>query len=273
MQVATAPLDIANKQHHRANRRRWFAGALLLGVASGMAGAQTVAAVALPDSPGFSESTAMTPTFPASMLTPDAGSGTASKAATPHEAGEFDKVIEPGDTAAKLTVFDKSLLGMRHSISAFSAAGWVLVAGYEQVTNGSPNYGQTGKGFAQRLGAAAARDFSEGVFSDAIVAPILHQDPRYYRMGPRHNVLKRFVYAGTRTIFTRTDGGVQTVNFSLLGGNVAGAALTQAYYPPINRGFGEVAKTFATSIGGAAFGFEFDEFFLDAFRDRLHRTP
>ena len=177
---------------------------------------------------------------------------------TPRVAGRYDTVILPGQTAARLTVHDKVLFGVKDSISPFSAAGWVLSAAYEQVTDGSPNYGvlgntQTGKSFAQRLGAAAARDTSETIFSESILAPILHEDPRYYAQTNR-NFFYRVFYAGTRPIFTRTDGGKSTINLSQLGGNLAGSALTPAYYPAVNRPFSEVLRTFGGSVGGSAVG-------------------
>ncbi len=173
-------------------------------------------------------------------------------------AGKYDTVILPDEKAVKLTVHDKVIFGIKDSISPFSIIGWGLSAAYEQGVDGSPNYGvinntQTGKSFAQRLGAAAARDTSETIFSESILAPILHEDPRYYAQ-TNHGFIYRVVYAGTRPLITRTDGGRTTVNFSNLGGNFAGAALTQAYYPPINRGFNQVLETFGGSIGGSALG-------------------
>ncbi len=177
----------------------------------------------------------------------------------PTTAGRHDTVILPGQTAPRLTVHDKVVYGVLDSVSPFSIIGWGLSAGYEQVTDGSPNYGQlgntqTGKSFAQRLGAAAARDTSETVFAESILAPILREDPRYYKQGSGRNFFYRVAYAGTRPIFTRTDGGRTTLNISQLGGNLAGSALTQAYYPGINRGFDEVLKTFGGSVGGSALG-------------------
>ena len=73
--------------------------------------------------------------------------------------------------------------------------------------NSSPNYGDRCWAFGQRLGAAAARGVSEGVFSNSLFAPLFHEDPRYYIMGPGHSFFKRLVYAGTRSIITRTDSG------------------------------------------------------------------
>jgi hypothetical protein len=158
---------------------------------------------------------------------------------------------------------DKVLLGLRDAVSPFAAVGWLASAGYEQALNGNPNYGTDRGAFGQRLGAAALRDMSEGVFTDSVLSPVFHEDPRYYRMGPSHNFFIRLVYAGTRPIIGRTNGGHTTINFASLGGNLAGSALASAYYPPINRGFTQTMETFGGSLGGSAVGDVVSEFLSD----------
>ena len=191
---------------------------------------------------------------------PIAGSQPASSPASV-TADRFTKYIQPGQVAVKLSGFDKVLLGIRHSTSSFAAATWVVSAGYEQVLNSRPNYGETVQGFAQRVGAAAARNVSEGVFSDSVLAPVLHEDPRYYKLGPGHPLNVRLKHALLQPLFTRTDSGARTINFAQIGGNLAGAGLTDAYYPPINRTTGATLITFGTSMGGGAVGYLFNEFF------------
>ncbi len=178
-------------------------------------------------------------------------------------ASHTDKYIAPGQQAPSLTAPDKVLLGFKDAVSPFSIAGWILSAGYSHVTNGSPNYGTNSSAFGQRLGASVARDITEGVFSDSIMASVLHEDPRYYKLGRGHSFVKRIVYAGTRPLIGRTDGGRTTVNLALLSGTLGGAALTNVYYPQINRGFTQTAETFGTSVGGDALGFVVSEFLSD----------
>ncbi|MEO8737057.1 MAG: hypothetical protein ABI380_11005 [Edaphobacter sp.] len=170
------------------------------------------------------------------------------------------KYIAPGQQVPSLSIGNKTLLGIKDAVSPFSMAGWILSAGYSHVTNGSPNYGTNSDAFGQRFGASVARDISEGVFSDSIMASVLREDPRYYKMGPGHSFIRRVVYAGTRPLIGRTDGGRTTPNFALLTGTLGGAVLTDAYYPQINRGFTQTAETFGTSIGGDALGFVVSEF-------------
>ena len=214
----------------------------------------------LPDAPSSSSSQ------PTNAISFDAA---AAPAGAIPPAGRYDAVIAPGQVAPVLSVHDKFILGVKDSISPFSAVAWVINAGYEQATDGSPNYGYDGRSggkvFVQRLGAAAARDVSQDFFSDSILAPILHEDPRYYRVGNRKNFIYRLFYAGTRPLITRTDGGRSTINLAQLGGNLAGSVLTQAYYPPPNTSFTESMKTFGGSVGGSALGDVVSEFFSGVF--------
>jgi hypothetical protein len=175
-----------------------------------------------------------------------------------------------------MTVKDKVVGGMKDSVSLFSATGWLAAAGWEQLTNTSPNYGTDAGAFGQRLGAATIRGISEGVFSNSLFAPLFHEDPRYFIMGPGHPFFKRLVYAGTRVLITRTDSGHATPNFSLIAGNAAGSALTIPYYPAQNTSFKEVAETFGGSLGGSALGFVVNEFIVDALIDlhiKKHEQP
>jgi hypothetical protein len=185
-------------------------------------------------------------------------------------AGHLDKYIEPGQRVPTLRIGDKVLLGIRNSATPLAPAGWLLVAGYSQVINSTPNYGTDGKAFAQRLGAAAARGSSESIFADSIMASVLHEDPRYYKMGPQHSFFQRTVYSVTRVLITRTDGGRTTPNLSFLSGNLAAAALTQAYYPAVDRGFRPVLKTYGGAVAGGALTYLGREFFGDA-RDWFQR--
>ncbi|HEV2619625.1 MAG TPA: hypothetical protein VGU23_06765 [Acidobacteriaceae bacterium] len=186
------------------------------------------------------------------------------------EASHTQKYIEPGQSAPRLSAGDKTLLGLRDAFSLFSASAWFASAGYEQLLNGSPNYGTDRGAFGQRLGASAVRDITEGVFSDSIMSPLLHEDPRYYRLGPGHNIFARLVYAGTRPLITRTDSGRISPNLALMAGNAGGSALTNVYYPQLNRGVTQTLETFGGSMGGSALGDVVSEFYDDIFHPHRH---
>ena len=181
-----------------------------------------------------------------------------------HEASTTDKYILPGQVAPRLTTGDKVELGFIHGISAYGTLGWLVSAGYSHVINTTPNYGTDSGAFGERLGAAALRGYSGEVLKDSLFANVFHQDPRYYKMGPRKNVVVRSLYSVTRTLVTRGDDGTLQPNYHLLAGNAVGAALTNAYYPNVDRGFGQTGKTFASSMYGSAFSFFAAEFLSGA---------
>lgn len=177
-----------------------------------------------------------------------------------HVAPIHMKYIPAGWTAQPLTAHDKVIIGLKDAISPMDLLAIFASAGYEQATNGQPNFGTDRGAFGQRLGAAAIREGTQGLFTDAVFAPMLHQDSRYYVMGPGHNFFHRALYAATRPLITRTDSGRTTVNGALLLGYASSAALSYTYYPPINQNAHDVLSTFGGSIGGAALGFGVSEF-------------
>jgi hypothetical protein len=256
----------------------------------------TLTAKPAPDEPGTANARLELPDSPGALLTASTSSTAASSSVdasadsadptefsfgqdqtrtvpkgqtAPKAALHMQMVISPKEIAEPMSVRDKVLGGLKSSVSLYSAVGWITSAGYEHVLNSSPNYGTNSEAFAQRFGAAVARGVSEGVFSNSLFAPLFHEDPRYYIMGPGHSFFKRLVYAGTRSIITRTDSGKTTPNFSLIAGNAAGSALTIVYYPSINTTTTEVLSTWGTSLGGSALGFVVDEFIVDVLID-LH---
>jgi hypothetical protein len=210
----------------------------------------------IPDSPGVVVSSS------SSSADPDGASFDSASKVTFKHSPPLQMIVLPDEIADPMTVHNKIAAGLKNS--AFSATGSLAVAGWEHLTDGSPNYGTDSGAFGQRLGAAAIRGASNGLFSHSVFAPIFHEDPRYYVMGPGHPFLKRLVYAGTRILITRTDSGHSTPNFALFAGNAAGSALTVTYYPARNTTFSGVAQTFAGSLGGFALGFIVDEFTVDA---------
>jgi hypothetical protein len=162
-------------------------------------------------------------------------------------------------------------MGLREAVTPYSILGWFFSAGWAHLIDGSPNYGTNSTAFAQRLGASAALASSRNIFSDSVLGPLLHQDTRYYQLGKGHNFIHRAIYAGTRTIIGKTDGGRNIPNYAFLLATGGSSGLTVTYYPEQNTTGGEVAETFATSLGGAAIGNLISEFGGDIIQ-KLHLT-
>jgi len=182
------------------------------------------------------------------------------------------KYILAGVTAQPLGARDKIVIGLKDSYSVMNFGGMIAAAGYEQLRNSEPNYGTDRGAFGERLGAAGIRDTTEGVLTDAVYAPLLHEDPRYYVEGPQYGFLHRVGYALMRPLITRTDSGRRTINGAELLGYASASAISDTFYPPINRNARDTAAAFGGSIGGSALGFALTEFTSSFWHD-LHIGP
>lgn len=179
----------------------------------------------------------------------------------------YNKYIEPEQRAQPLVGLDEKLrFGVHQIASPYFLLAVVGAAGYEHFLDDSPNYGTNGKAFAQRMGAAAARNASQSLFTDGLMPALLHQDPRYYVLGKRHNTFARGTYAISRIFVTRSDGGRSVPNYSLFTGHAETVLLQNAYYPDVNRNFKENAQGYADSFGGVALSNVVREFFPDLLR-------
>lgn len=207
----------------------------------------------------------LTPNYAATGLTESAAPPPRTPRFSPRPlAPLYNKYIEPSQRAQPLIgVEHKLLFGLDQIVSPYFLIGVVGAAGYEQVSNGSPNYGTDKGAFGQRLGAAAIRSASQAVFTDGLMPAVFHQDPRYYVRGKSHNAFERGTYAVSRVFITKTDSGANAPNYSLFAGHAATAILQNAYYPDVNHGAEETAKGFAGSFAGAALSNAVREFFPD----------
>ena len=186
-----------------------------------------------------------------------------------HVAPVYDSIISAGFRSQRQTPRQQFIMGARDLYSFDNLSAIVLSAGYEHIANSEPNYGVRSKAFGQRVGAAAIRETSQGIFSEMLLAPLLHEDARYYVMGSSQNLVKRTFYAVTRPLVTRTNDGGSSINGAILIGYAGAAALTPTFYPQINRNFHDTIATYGASIGGAALG-DFVSEFSDDVLEGLH---
>ena len=140
---------------------------------------------------------------------------------------------------------------------AFDPYQFVLAgidAGIGQAENENPGYGQGFEGYAKRYGANYADNFSGNFFGNAVLPVVLHQDPRYFRLG-HGSVLHRALYSISTTFRTYGDNGKWQPAYSNLTGNLIGASISNLYYPEGDRGLYPTLRralsvTYQGTIGG-----------------------
>jgi hypothetical protein len=146
-----------------------------------------------------------------------------------------------------LTAREKLRLFVKDKTDPFTI-GWVAFeAGLAQANNDFPAYGQGASGYAKRLGAGLADETAGGFFGTFLFPSVLHQDPRYYRLGAGP-FKKRLGHALIRPELTYKDSGGRAFNWSGMLGSIATSSLSNAYYPDENRGVGVTFSRVATSI-------------------------
>jgi len=162
-----------------------------------------------------------------------------------------------------MSTHEKFVLAARDSVVDYSSYTWAaILAGQAMALNSDPELGRGIKGY----GRYYWRTFTDGVsgtfFTEAIVPVITREDPRYYTMG-KGGFFHRTAYAISRTFVCKTDSGGTTFNWSEVAGNGLEAGLSNAYYPPEERGLRQTAENWGTQMESALLDHLFQEFWPD----------
>jgi hypothetical protein len=174
-----------------------------------------------------------------------------------------------GETAPPLTPSQKFELAFKRSITPLTFVGAGIIAGIGQADNSFPKYGQGAQGYGKRFGAQYADTFDSNMIGSAVFPVILHQDPRYYRMGTG-GFRKRFVYTLSAAVRTKGDDGKWQPGFSTILGSFAAGGISNLYFPPPNRGAGLTLERGSLQIAERALSVGLDEFLPDIQQRLFH---
>lgn len=174
------------------------------------------------------------------------------------------KVTE-SKTPTRLEPSQKLKIVLNDLTDPYTIGFTAFTAGIAQANNDMRGYGQGAQGYFKRFGASYADQASTGFFGGFLFPSLLHQDPRYYRQGSGP-LTHRFAHALIRPVVTYGDGGGRQFNWSGLLGALASSGLSNAYYPPEERG---VDKTF--SRVGMGIPFSVIDHLVDEFGPDLQR--
>jgi hypothetical protein len=175
--------------------------------------------------------------------------------------------------AVSLTAGQKMKLAFRSATDPVAFAAAFVVAGYHEAMDDDVGFPWGIKGYGERSGAAYLDAFDGGMIGNGILPSILHQDPRYFRLG-HGTTTHRVLYAlATNVICKHDNSGKWEPNYSNVAGNIISGAISNLYYPSQDSGVGQTLSNgfIVTAEGGV--GSLFQEFWPDISRKVLHRDP
>jgi hypothetical protein len=140
-----------------------------------------------------------------------------------------------------------------------------VLAGIGQAENSLPEYGQGVQGYAKRFGGEYGDYFIGNFLGNAVLASVMHEDPRYYQKG-HGSYLRRALWASSGTVWCKRDNGSWGPNYANVFGNLSGAAIANVYYPESDRTVGgTIGRGFSVTAQGII-GSEVIEFWPDIVR-------
>ena len=137
-------------------------------------------------------------------------------------------------------------------------------AGFYQLQNTHPQFGQGLKGYASRFGTSYADQAIGNMLTEGFMPIVFREDPRYFRLADGTKT-HRTLYALSRIFVTRTDAGNTSFNFAEVIGNGMGAGIGLAYYSD-DRNVGDYMQNWGIALGTDAGSQVLKEFWPDVKR-------
>jgi hypothetical protein len=175
--------------------------------------------------------------------------------------------------AASMSAGQKISLAFRSSIDPYTFGIAFLVAGFSEAQDNGTGFGWGPEGYFKRSGAAYLDAFDGAMIGNGFLPALLHQDPRYFRLG--HGTFKhRFLYAVATSFICKHDNtGKWEPNYSNVGGNIIAGAISNLYYPSNTAGWGQTINNGIIVTGEGTFGGVLQEFWPDISRKLFHKDP
>jgi hypothetical protein len=168
-----------------------------------------------------------------------------------------------------LTTKQKFVLASDDSFDYSSFVWTGILAAQALALNSDPELGGGIAGYGRYYWRTFADGVSGTFFTEALVPALTHEDPRYYTLG-HGGFFHRLGYALSRCVLTKTDSGGIGFNYSEVVGNAFESALSNAYYPPQERGASQTAREWGTQMESAALNNIAKEFWPDIRTKLLH---
>jgi hypothetical protein len=173
--------------------------------------------------------------------------------------------------AVPMTPGQKIRLAFRSSVDPFTFGAAFVVAGYHEVNDDYGGFGWGAQGYFKRAGAAYLDAVNGTMIGNGFLPAVLHQDPRFFRMG-HGSTMRRLLYAASTSFIARSDRGHWEPNYSNVGGNFIAGWISNYYYPGSNT-WGQTISDSMIQTATGSIGSVFQEFWPDISRRLLHKDP
>jgi Carboxypeptidase regulatory-like domain len=161
-------------------------------------------------------------------------------------------------------------LAWRSVIDPVTIVGVAFLAGVYQAADTPGGYGQGAEGYGRRFGAAYGDVVFGTYIGSAILPSILHQDPRYFYLGPDYSMKKRWERALANAVIARNDRSKKwEPNYSGIIGSFAAAGISYTYLPPSDRTTGLYLEDALVRLGESSVAGILQEFILRKFTSHV----
>jgi hypothetical protein len=176
--------------------------------------------------------------------------------------------------AVPLTPAEKFKIQFRAATDPYTFTIATIVAGIGEADDSTPGFGWGPLGFTKRAAAAYADNVIGNTLGNAVLPSILHQDPRYFRLG-HGSIHHRFFYAVATAFICKHDTTRKwEPNYSNIMGNMIAGEISNFYYPGETAGsIGHAIGTGLTVTFEGTFGSTLEEFWPDISRKLFHKDP
>jgi len=176
--------------------------------------------------------------------------------------------------AVPLTPAEKFKLEFRAATDPYTFTIATIVAGLGEANDSDSGFGWGPGGFAKRAAATYGDNVIGNTLGNAVLPSILHQDPRYFRLG-HGSIRHRFFYAVATAFICRHDNTHKwEPNYSNILGNMIAGEISNFYYPDGNESnVGQTIETGLTVTFEGTFGSTLEEFWPDISRKLFHKDP
>ncbi len=180
------------------------------------------------------------------------------------------RTVDEAGSLPRITAREKLTIATRDSFDpyAFPIAG--MFAGIAYVRDTDSSWGSGTDRYGKLYFAALADQTMSNMMSETAFPILLHQDPRYFRLG-RGGFWHRAGYAASRLFVTRNDSAEAEFNYSEFGGNAVMAGVGNVYYPRVDRTLGNTAARYGTQLAFDLIANLAKEFWPDAKRWLLRK--